>query len=250
MSVVSSQKTPAGWIVEPRGLYSTFRVESSVVDFDLVTSRWRSHTGYTLSTAGMARVTARGRVIGVAFDYTWPDHPDWTDPMDERGLVRTAMNMARRAHYGQRYGEQPYIEHCLQVAALCEGADPEVTAAAWLHDSVEDASVDVDDIADAVSPRVGALVWACTGVGQNRRARNAEIERKLLAEPAAVGVKLADRFVNVSTCWETRDTRLFMYRQEHDDFRRLLRDTGWSAHPHALALDRLLGGSPNPSEKE
>lgn len=79
-------------------------------------------------------------------------------------MIENAIQFAITAHAGtKRKGkERPYILHPIEamtiVASLTE--DPEVIAAAVLHDVVEDTSLGADDIEREFGPRVRALVMA------------------------------------------------------------------------------------------
>lgn len=55
-------------------------------------------------------------------------------------LVTLASSIARKSHDGQfrRNGTTPYITHPEAVARSLEGEHPNVIAAAWLHDTLED----------------------------------------------------------------------------------------------------------------
>ena len=81
-------------------------------------------------------------------------------------LVRTALQWAAELHAGQcRRDGSLVIDHVLAVAedvlGYCE-ADPEVVAAAVLHDVVEKTETTVPQIAGAFGPRVARLVEAVT----------------------------------------------------------------------------------------
>ena len=79
-------------------------------------------------------------------------------------MIEKAIQFAATAHAGaKRKGkERPYILHPIEamtiVANLTE--DPEVIAAAVLHDVVEDTGFSADDIEREFGPRVRALVLA------------------------------------------------------------------------------------------
>ena len=68
---------------------------------------------------------------------------------DAQDLVTRARAFASQAHrridHRRKYSNQPYEVHLKGVAALVSSAtnDPEVQAAAWLHDLVEDTSLTV-----------------------------------------------------------------------------------------------------------
>ena len=82
------------------------------------------------------------------------------------GLFEDAVCFAAKAHEGQRRkgGDTPYLVHPLEVAAICAtlSADPEVLAAAVLHDVVEDAGVAPEELRARFGDRVAELVAAET----------------------------------------------------------------------------------------
>lgn len=79
-------------------------------------------------------------------------------------LVHCAVLFAAEAHRGEfRKGKAiPYILHPMEVAAITAGMtdDPEIIAAALLHDTIEDAGVSAEEIAAEFGPRVASLVQA------------------------------------------------------------------------------------------
>lgn len=82
-------------------------------------------------------------------------------------LVSKARDFARAKHAGQtRKGaaQEPYEAHLAEVATLVEGfgAAPEVIAAAWLHDTVEDCDVPAAEIARLFGPEVAGIVAEVT----------------------------------------------------------------------------------------
>ena len=78
--------------------------------------------------------------------------------------------------------------------------DPEVQAAALLHDVVEDTPVSIKDIEDVFGPRVAALVGDLTDVSKpedgNRATKGADRQHTAKASPDAKTVKLADLISN------------------------------------------------------
>lgn len=154
---------------------------------------------------------------------------------------------AIRAHRDQRYGDRPYASHLIDVVENLRrfGVDtPELVAAAWLHDTVEDTAVTVQEVAERFGPRVAALVSAVTtSPGPTRKERLVHTYPRIAATEGAVLVKLADRIANVEACWSTRDRRLFMYREEYPAFRAALRVEGEVPQMWAH-LDRLLAHTP------
>jgi (p)ppGpp synthase/HD superfamily hydrolase len=77
-------------------------------------------------------------------------------------LIRAAAEFAAASHRGQRrkYSAEPYIRHPARVAArmIDLRMDPEVVAAAWLHDVVEDCPVTLHQVAVRFGNRVARLV--------------------------------------------------------------------------------------------
>lgn len=147
-------------------------------------------------------------------------------------LIARAAATAIDAHGEQKYGgNRPYVVHLVKVVENLHRfgvATPELVAAAWLHDTVEDTNVGLDVIRERFGERVAALVDAVTTVkvGDTRKQRNAATYPKIAATPDAVKLKLADRIANVESCWVDRNHKLFTYRDEYPDFRRALRRDG------------------------
>lgn len=121
-----------------------------------------------------------------------------------------------------------------------------------------------------VAQQIAFCVRALTGHGVTRRLRNKSVYDELRAIyrqaytknelrtmeclEISLLVKLADRLVNVQTCWEQRDSRLFMYAKEHREFRSVILECGsgslgpgkegplWRSALNLLGqIDRLLG---------
>jgi len=81
-------------------------------------------------------------------------------------LLHRALAFAARAHHGQfrKDGATPFFSHPARVAmrvALDFGCDdPEVLAAAVLHDVIEDCPCDFDDVKTAFNERIARMVAA------------------------------------------------------------------------------------------
>lgn len=115
-------------------------------------------------------------------------------------LVARAEAFATKAHEGQKrkYTETPYIEHPAAVMELVASVPhtPEMLAAAWLHDVVEDCGVATSLIDMEFGPEVANLVGWLTDVSTPRdgnRATRKAIDRAHTAKapPFAKTVKLA-----------------------------------------------------------
>lgn len=143
-------------------------------------------------------------------------------------LVETARSLALSAHGDQRYGDAPYAVHLAAVVAVLERhglTAPELLAAGWLHDSIEDTTLSRDEVAGAVGERVAAIVDAVSdGPGESRAERKRRPYRLIPQTPGAVLIKLADRIANVAACVGRRPRKLAVYRGEHPGFRQQLHD--------------------------
>jgi len=138
-------------------------------------------------------------------------------------LIDKAKEFASRAHRNhtlQNEAKTPYIVHLTEVAKLVEdsGGTEEEIVAAWLHDTVEDTEVTMEDIRETFGDTVGDMVegltdfpeWETLPLGE-RKAKQAE--RVLSASESIRRVKLADQtsnvtFVGTTNCLFTVDTRV------------------------------------------
>ena len=104
-------------------------------------------------------------------------------------LISEAADLAARRHNGMARkgrGNEPYINHLAEVANLLalvtDGADAELVAAGWLHDTIEDAGTTREELAQKFSERVAALVVEVTdyvNLSQTER-RQKQIEEQIL----------------------------------------------------------------------
>lgn len=126
-----------------------------------------------------------------------------------RALVKEAYNFAELAHEGQkRYSGEPYFNHVYHTALnLAEiGMGPKTVTAGLLHDVLEDANVDVDELEDAFGDEIAFLVSGVTKLGKIRYSgvkRHVESLRKLFVATSqdirVIIIKLADRLHNMRT---------------------------------------------------
>ncbi len=164
-----------------------------------------------------------------------PEHYNAID----RDLILRAYQFAEAAHKGQkRASGEPYITHCVAVAAILAELEvpPTIIAAGLLHDTVEDTKVTLDDVRREFGDEITRLVDGVTKLTHLPRVTRddqhySEIEeyglnkeevvetsddtrRKLLAQETlrktflAMGedirvvlIKLADRLHNMRTLW-------------------------------------------------
>ncbi len=77
-------------------------------------------------------------------------------------MIQEAADFAAKAHEGvfRKGSHTPYIVHPKEVAAIVAvmTKDPEVIAAAYLHDVIEDAGVRYEELAEIFGKRVADLV--------------------------------------------------------------------------------------------
>jgi len=126
-------------------------------------------------------------------------------------LVQRAIEFATQAHAGQarKYTGEPYINHPIEVMQIVNTVtdDPEVLAAAILHDVVEDTPATIMNIRIGFTPRVAELVSDLTDVSKpedGNRAVRKELDRQHSAQasPEAQTIKLADLISNSKSIME------------------------------------------------
>jgi (p)ppGpp synthase/HD superfamily hydrolase len=121
-------------------------------------------------------------------------------------LVSEAADLAARRHSGMQRkgrGSEPYVNHLAEVANLLstatDGADAELVAAGWLHDSIEDTETTHLELAEKFGKRVAALVVEVTDdmtlpKDERRRRQVVEAPKK---SPGAKLIKIADKISNI-----------------------------------------------------
>ena len=120
--------------------------------------------------------------------------------------MHNVIDFATIAHEGQlrRYSNIPYIVHPISVAFIVASVnnDPDVIAAALLHDILEDTNNTIDDLLNFVGGRITEFVMDVTDVSKpsdgNRKIRK-EIDREHMAAgaPESKTIKLADMIDNI-----------------------------------------------------
>jgi len=131
-------------------------------------------------------------------------------PEGDTALVARAFQRADELHRGQqRLSGEPYITHPLTVTEILAGygMDAATLAAALLHDTVEDTSVTVDEIAAEFGGEVAELIDGVTKLDRIRfstteEAQAATIRKMAIAMAKDIRIlliKLADRLHNVRT---------------------------------------------------
>jgi (p)ppGpp synthase/HD superfamily hydrolase len=147
-------------------------------------------------------------IIGAPTGYTVrmsPKHPLW----------QAAASLSARAHEHQcrKDGVTPYCAHPMRVALTCACVfgftDEVVMAAALLHDVIEDAPIDYDDIHTLCGSEVADIVACLTKdmriiEPKRERAYDEQLARGLWQ---ARLIKLADVYDNLSEAHDTASRR-------------------------------------------
>lgn len=164
-------------------------------------------------------------------------------------LIDRAANFALDAHADQKrkYTGKPYWVHCERVARLARnaGLGADAIAAAFLHDTVEDTDVTLDDINKEFGPRVTALVEMLTDISVpsdgNRKFRK-DLDRDHTAKADWVGksIKLCDLIDNTKSIVRNDPNFAVTYLREKGKLLKVL----WFSHPglFALALFHFVKG--------
>src|SRR5690625_7156196 len=102
-------------------------------------------------------------------------------PQDATELEQKAMLFAFEKHsevnQTRKYSKKPYIVHPAAVAEIVRGVPhtPQMLAAAWLHDTVEDTKATLKDVRELFGREVYMLVEMLTDISRqedgNRRMR-------------------------------------------------------------------------------
>ena len=121
-------------------------------------------------------------------------------------LVCEAAELASRRHSGQpRKGHEgePYINHLAEVANLLasvtDGADAELVAAGWLHDTIEDTDTTHEELAQRFGLHVADMVEEVTDdmtLPKSERRRLQVIEAPN-SSAGAKQIKIADKISNI-----------------------------------------------------
>ena len=132
-------------------------------------------------------------------------HPD-----GETELLERAYRLAYTAHDGQlRKSGEPYITHPIAVTQILAdyGMDEATLAAAFLHDTVEDTDVTLDQITQEFGTEIAYLIDGVTKLdrleyGSREQAQAASIRKMVVAmaeDLRVLIIKLCDRLHNIRT---------------------------------------------------
>ncbi|OGI77076.1 hypothetical protein A3C57_02640 [Candidatus Nomurabacteria bacterium RIFCSPHIGHO2_02_FULL_33_12] len=127
----------------------------------------------------------------------------------DRDLITKAYDFAKNAHHGQlRKSGEPYFVHVFTTAKnLAElGANSNMIAAGFLHDTLEDTAVEEQELQKEFGPDITGMVLGITKLGKVKYTgieRNVENLRKFFVSIAedmrVIVIKLADRLHNIET---------------------------------------------------
>jgi GTP diphosphokinase / guanosine-3',5'-bis(diphosphate) 3'-diphosphatase len=166
-----------------------------------------------------------GLLVNTPVDITLPDwlkdclkkSPSTPNPESEEDrrtcdteLICSAFRFAYELHQGQlRKSGEPYICHPVAVAGLLRdlGGSPDMIAAGFLHDVVEDTEVTIEEIEQRFGAEVRCLVEGVTKLSKinfkSKTEGQAENFRRMFLSMAkdirVIVVKLADRLHNMRT---------------------------------------------------
>jgi len=158
-----------------------------------------------------------------------------TDTSTATDLVDRARSYATEAHqrinHRRKYNDEPYHVHLSAVAKTVASVtdDPNVIAAAWLHDTVEDTQATLEDIEASFGVAVAELVEELTDIskpGDGNRVRRKAIDRRHLAQASkrAKTVKLADLIDNCKDITRHDPRFAQVYLEEMDELLDVLSD--------------------------
>jgi len=158
-----------------------------------------------------------------------------TDLVDRARVYATKAH--QRINHRRKYSNQPYHVHLEAIVKLLNQVtdDPEILAAAWLHDTVEDTPATLDNIEHEFGQNVAELVEDLTDVSlpsDGNRAIRKEIDRKHLAQASnrAKTIKLADLIDNCRDIAKHDPRFAVVFLEEMDALLEILDD----GHPSLL----------------
>ena len=141
----------------------------------------------------------------------------------EDALVLKAAQFAAQKHKGQirkDRDECPYIDHLKSVARVIAEVgginDPQIQAAAWLHDTLEDTETTPEELEATFGKRVCQLVQEVTDdkTLPKEERKQQQIQHAPKLSPDAVLIKLGDKISNVIDVSNTPPTDWTLERRK------------------------------------
>lgn len=180
--------------------------------------------------------------------YDWFYTPKIFINKDVDYLVRKARRFAIH-HHKNRYDGKPYkvhlkivFEFALKYRYLMDYNDyANFLAAAWLHDTIEDANQTYNDIRKNFNEPIAEMVYALTNEkGKSRHERaNEKYYKGILQTPGASYIKICDRLANVKYSKKKKSSMFGLYRHEHNNFGEELYDLKYQ--PMFDELENMFG---------
>ena len=129
---------------------------------------------------------------------------------EDTKIIRKSFNVAVKAHQNmRRKSGEPYIFHPLAVARICAeeiGLGPTSIVCAFLHDTVEDTTLTLDDIEKLFGKTIRNIIDGLTKISENldlSKSSQAESFKKMFLtipdDVRVILIKLADRLHNMRT---------------------------------------------------
>ena len=135
-------------------------------------------------------------------------------------------------HYDEKGNNVPYSFHlsmvvdvAMEFIDLIEEQDrPNVIAACWLHDAIEDTRNTYNDVRKHTNTDTAEIVYALTNEkGRQRKDRaNAAYYKGIRTTPYATFVKLCDRIANFKYSYSQGGSMMKKYADEYPNFREAL----------------------------
>lgn len=164
-----------------------------------------------------------------------------------------ARDFAMSVHGDQKYGNEPYVVHLDEVAALAEPYGIAAKVVAYLHDTIEDTRFRTKaevfaDVATKFGKNVALAVQGLSDEpGETRKERKAKTYARMslitiddIWGRIVLIVKAADRLANARRCVKDQSSLLDMYRKEQPQFRKAVYRSGVNDEL-MVEIDKLLG---------
>lgn len=168
----------------------------------------------------------------------------------DTSLFDKAAQFAIQAHCGTERRDKgfPYIIHPMEAAAIVSTVtnDPEILAAAILHDTVEDTDATIEQIEEQFGPRVAHLVHIeTTQRGATWRSRReVQVERLRQADRDCKIVAIGDKLSNLrAIATDYRELGDALWSRFHAPEGK--KDIEWYYRSLATALEELADTAPH-----
>lgn len=141
---------------------------------------------------------------------------------------------AAERHSGQSYGDEPYLVHLDDVAAIARHHElgEAYVRAAYGHDLLDDTDTTASELRELFGDTESDLIYAVSGPGATRSERRRVAIERLTSHPAAVDLKVADRLSNLRSAIAGGKAKFMqMYLREAPAYERLFA----TAKPSLLA---------------